>query len=110
MLVGARHQNSNQNSLSGVTYLPSFIDVGWQPLLQSKLPVVVFATIGMLSRPLAEYWTIFNEMVGRFSLLISDEFTQSLQANSLHLLRFQGDFRENQTVRVVLGDPRQGPD
>ena len=109
VLVGARHQKDERSTLPGVTYLSSFTDEGWLPLLQSTKPVVVLVTIGMLSRPLAEYWTVFNEIVGRFKLMISDEFTQALQANALHLLRFQSDHRENQTLRVVLGDPRQLP-
>ena len=109
VLVGARHQKDDRCTVSGVTYLSSFTDEGWLLLLESTKPVVVLVTIGMLSRPLTEYWTVFNEIVGRFQLMISDEFTQALQANALHLLRFQSDHRENQTLRVVLGDPRQLP-
>ena len=109
VLVGTRHQNNDRRTSSGITYLSSFTDEGWQVILRSTKPVVVFATIGMLARPLAEYWTVFNEIVGRFKLIISDEFTQALQANALHLFRFQSDFRENETLRLVLGDPRQLP-
>ena len=109
VLVGARHQNAERCQLPGVTYVSSFTDEKWLIILQSENPVVVFATIGILSRPLTDYWTVFNEIVGRFSLIISDEFTQALQANALHILRFQSDFPENQTLRIILGDPRQLP-
>ena len=109
VLVGARHKKDDRSTLDGVTYLSSFIDDGWLLLLESTKPVIVFATLGMLSRPLAEYWSVFNEIVGRFQRMISDEFTQALQANALHILRFQSDYLENQTLRVVLGDPRQLP-
>ena len=109
VLVGARHKKDDRCSLSRVTYLSSFIDDGWLPILESKKHVIVFATIGMLSRQLTDYWSVFNEIVGRFLFLISDEFTQALQANALHILRFLSDHRENQTLRVVVGDPRQLP-
>ena len=109
VLVGSKHQNEKRCPLPGVTYVSSFTDEAWLLLLQSENPVIVFATIGLLSRPLADYWTVFNEIVGRFSLIISDEFTQALQANALHILRFQSDFPENQTLRIILGDPRQLP-
>ena len=77
--------------------------------IEESRPVAIFATLSLLARPCTEYPSVFNEIVGRCNVIISDEFTQVLQAKGLHLFRFQQDFREHQCLRFVLGDPKQLP-
>ena len=53
VLVGSRHQ-CDQRTLTTVTYLSSFNDEGWDLILRSSKSVIIFATIGLLSRPMPE--------------------------------------------------------
>ena len=71
--------------------------------------MAIFATLSLLSRPCTEYPSAFNDIVGRCNVIISDEFTQVLQAKGLHLFRYQQNFREHQCLRFVLGDLKQLP-